>query len=104
MKKHGQAAALRHHVPGLFIAALGLAALAALSGPAAPLLLLLGAYAILLAGLSLVIAAQSSWRLLWRLPLVVITQHLGYGLGTWIGLWDAWRHGRGRERFASLTR
>jgi len=104
MKKHGQAAALRHRVPGLFVAALGLAALAALAGVAAPLMLLLGAYAALVAALSLLIAAGSSWGLLWRLPPVVAAQHLGYGVGTLLGHWDAWRHGRGRERFASLTR
>jgi hypothetical protein len=88
----------------LFVAALGLAALAALAGVAAPLMLLLGAYAVLVAALSLLIAAGSSWGLLWRLPPVVAAQHLGYGVGTLLGHWDAWRHGRGRERFASLTR
>ena len=104
MKKHGQAAALRHRVPGLFVVALLLAAVAALAGLAAPLLLLVSAYALLVTGLSVVVAADSSWALLWRLPLVVAAQQLGYGIGTLIGHWDAWRHGRGRERFARLTR
>jgi len=104
MKKHGQAAALRHRVPGLFVAALGLSALAALAGLAWPLLVLVVAYALLVAGLSVAVAAGSSWSLLWRLPPVVAAQQLGYGIGTLLGHWDAWRHGRGHERFASLTR
>jgi glycosyltransferase involved in cell wall biosynthesis len=104
MKKHGQAAALRHRVPGIFVAALALAALLALAGSPAPLVVLLAAYAGLVLVLSVAVAAGSSWALLWRLPLVVAAQHLGYGIGTLVGHWDAWRHGRGRERFARLTR
>jgi hypothetical protein len=61
-------------------------------------------YALVLAGLSLAVASASSWALLWRLPLVVAAQQIGYGVGTLIGVWDAWRHGRGRDSFARLTR
>ena len=105
MKKHGQAAAWRHRVPGLFVAALALAALLALAGAGVvPLLALLVLYALVLAGLSLAVASASSWALLWRLPLVVAAQQIGYGVGTLAGVWDAWRHARGRERFARLTR
>jgi len=105
MKKHGQAAAWRHRVPGLFVAALALAGLLALTGAgAAPLLALLGLYALVMACLSLAVASASSWALLWRLPLVVAAQQIGYGVGTLIGAWDAWRHGRGRDSFARLTR
>jgi glycosyltransferase involved in cell wall biosynthesis len=105
MKKHRQAAAWRHRVPGLFVAALALTTLLALTGAgAAPLLALLGLYALVLAGLSLAVASASSWALLWRLPLVVAAQQIGYGVGTLIGAWDAWRHGRGRESFGRLTR
>jgi hypothetical protein len=105
MKKHGQAAAWRHRVPGLFVAALALTTLLALAGAgAAPLLALLGLYAAVLAALSLAVASASSWALLWRLPLVVAAQQIGYGVGTLIGVWDAWRHGRGRDSFARLTR
>ena len=105
MKKHGQAAAWRHRVPGLFVAALALAGLLALAGAGVgPLLVLLGLYALVLAGLSLAVASASSWALLWRLPLVVAAQQIGYGVGTLIGVWDAWRYGRGRESFARLTR
>lgn len=105
MKKHGQAAALRHRVPGLFVAALGIAALPALTGgPVWPLAWLGGTYLALVLGLSLAVAAGSSWSLLWRLPPVVMAQQIGYGVGTLFGWWDAWRHGRGRERFTRLTR
>ena len=105
MKKHGQAAAWRHRVPGLVVAALVLAGLLALAGAGvAPLLALLGLYALVLVGLSLAVASASSWALLWRLPLVVAAQQIGYGVGTLAGVWDAWRHGRGRERFTRLTR
>ena len=105
MKKHGQAAAWRHRVPGLFVAALALTTLLALAGAGmAPLLVLLGVYALVLTGLSLAVAGASSWALLWRLPLVVSAQQIGYGVGTLIGVWDAWRHGRGRDSFARLTR
>ncbi len=105
MKKHGQAAAWRHRVPGLFVAALALTTLLALAGAGmAPLLVLLGVYALVLTGLSLAVASASSWALLWRLPLVVAAQQIGYGVGTLIGVWDAWRHGRGRDSFARLTR
>lgn len=106
MKKHGQAAALRHRVPGLFVAALGAAALLALlGGPAWPLGALAGLYAAVVAGLSLAVAAAGPhWGLLPRLPWVIAVQQLAYGLGSLAGWWDAWRHGRGRERFARLTR
>jgi len=103
-KKHGQAAALRHRVPGLFVAALAGAALLALAGWPLPLLLLAAAYAGLVLALSVAVAAGSSWALLWRLPWVVAAQQLGYGIGSLAGSWDAWRHGRGRERFTGLTR
>jgi len=105
MRKHGQAAALRHRLPGLFVAALGVAAALAVARLAAwPLVLLLGAYALALTALSLVLAAGTSWRLLPRLPWVIAAQQIGYGLGSLLGYWDAWRHGRGRDRFARLTR
>lgn len=104
MKKHGQAASVRHRAPSLFVAALTLAALGALVGPAWPLALLAGAYALGVLGLSAAVAASQPPRLWWRLPPVMAAQQLGYGLGGLFGWWDAWRHGRGRERFARLTR
>jgi succinoglycan biosynthesis protein ExoA len=103
-KKHGQPAALRHRVPGLFVAALAGAALLALAGWPLPLAVLSAAYAGLVLALSVSVAAGSSWDLLWRLPWVVAAQQLGYGIGSLAGHWDAWRHDRGRERFTGLTR
>ncbi len=103
-KKHGQAAALRHRVPGLFVAALAGAALLALAGWPMPLGVLSAAYAALVLALSVAVAAGSSWALLWRLPWVVAAQQLAYGVGSLAGSWDAWRHGRGRPRFTGLTR
>jgi len=105
MKKHGQAAALRHRVPGLFLLAVALAAAVALAGVTVwPLALLVAAYLLLVAGLSMAVAATTSWRLLFRLPFVIATQQLAYGAGTLVGAWDAWRRGRGRVRFSRPTR
>ena len=106
MKKHGQAAALRHRVPGLFVGGLGgAAALALLGGPWLPLAGLAGLYAAAVLGLSLAVAAGGgAWALLPRLPFVIAAQQLAYGIGSLLGWWDAWRHGRGRERFTRLTR
>ena len=105
MRKHGQPAALRHLVPAAFVLALAAAALAALAGYPAVLGTLLGVYALALLTLGAAAAASAgapaSW---WRVPLVLAAQQLGYGLGTLAGAWDAWRHGRGRERFTRLTR
>jgi glycosyltransferase involved in cell wall biosynthesis len=103
MRKHGQAASLRHRVPGLFVAALAVA-LAGAGFSVWPLAWMVIAYGLLLAGLSVAVAAGSSWRLLPRLPLVIAAQQIGYGLGSLFGYWDAWRRGRGRNRFGRLTR
>jgi succinoglycan biosynthesis protein ExoA len=105
MKKHGQAAALRHRVPGLYVALLGAATLPALlGGPAWPLGALVGLHVAVVLGLSLTVAAGAGWTLLPRLPWVIATQQLAYGLGSLFGAWDAWRHGQGRARFTKLTR
>jgi len=37
-------------------------------------------------------------------PAVIAAYHVSYGIGSLLGWWDALRHGRGRARFASLTR
>ena len=105
VRRHGQPAAWRHPLPGLFVAAVAAAlALALLGGGAAPLLALLAAYAALVLAMSLAVAARAGWSLLPRLPAVIVAQQLSYGVGFLLGTWDAWRHGRGRERFARLTR
>ena len=107
MKKHGQAASLRHLVPSAFVLALGLLALVALAGLSAlPLFMLMAVYA--LAVLCMTGAVAQSQRLalpaLLRVPAVIAAYHVGYGIGSLIGWWDALRGGAGRERFAKLTR
>jgi succinoglycan biosynthesis protein ExoA len=105
MKKHGQAAAWRHHAPALLVVVFAAAALWAVAGQGSwPLVAVAAAYAALVAALSIAVAAGSSWRLLPRLPLVIAAQQLAYGIGSLAGHWDARRHGRGRARFGALTR
>jgi glycosyltransferase involved in cell wall biosynthesis len=107
MKKHGQPASLRHAVPGLFVVALTLSAVLALAGLTTwPLAALVGLYALVVVAMTLAIAASqtTAWPVLSRIPAVIAAYHLGYGIGSVIGAWDALRHGRGRERFGALTR
>jgi len=105
MKKHGQAASLRHLVPSVFVAALAVSVLVA-GLSAEPLGVLAALYA--LAVLAMAAAVASSQRLalpvLMRVPAVIVAYHFGYGIGSLIGWWDALRGGAGRERFAKLTR
>jgi len=104
MRKHGQAGSLRQLAPALFVLAL-LAAAIALPWCAVPLAALLMAYGVYLAAASCAAARQAGqWGLLPRLPAVIAAWHVGYGLGTWRGLFDLLRGRRGGERFARLTR
>jgi glycosyltransferase involved in cell wall biosynthesis len=105
MKKHGQAASLRHLVPGIFVALL--VVLALLAGMAAwPVLALAGLYVLGILAMTLAVAHAQAlpWRVLLRVPAVIAAYHVGYGMGSLIGWWDALRGGVGRERFAKLTR
>ncbi len=96
-QKHGRVVAWRHAVPGAFCAglvasaALGLWVRSAVLAAAAPL-----AYVAGIVGVS----ATLAWRqpqVLLRLPLAFACLHVGYGLGTWAGLWRfVVRQGRGR--------
>ncbi|HZT56217.1 MAG TPA: glycosyltransferase family 2 protein [Burkholderiaceae bacterium] len=107
MKKHGQPASLRHAVPGVFVAGLLLSAALALAGLTAwPLLALAGLYALGVLAMTAAIAASQpvAWPALWRIPAVIAAYHVGYGIGSIIGGWDALRHERGRARFGTLTR
>jgi succinoglycan biosynthesis protein ExoA len=106
MKKHGQAASVRHAVPGAFVGALGLAAVVALAGPAWPLMALLGLYGAVVAAMTAAVVRDTHLGLsaALRVPAVIAAYHVGYGSGSLLGGWDVLRHGRGRERFASLTR
>jgi glycosyltransferase involved in cell wall biosynthesis len=106
MKKHGQPASLRHVVPALFVAALGVAALLALGGVGWPLGALAVLYAVAVAGMTFGVARERRPGLaaMVRVPGAIVAYHLGYGIGSLLGGWDVLRHGRGRTRFASLTR
>jgi succinoglycan biosynthesis protein ExoA len=110
MKKHRQAASWRQLVPGLFVAAVLAAGLAALAGLVAPLAVLLATYGLAVATMSVLVVREAHARpgfggaAALRLPLTIMAYHLSYGAGSLLGAWDAWRHGRGRERFAVLTR
>ena len=104
VRKHGQPGSLRQLVPALFVAALALCALLLpwTPWPAAALLALYGAY---LAVASVAAArAAGSWSLLPRLPTVIAAFQLGYGWGTWQGLWDVLRKRQPAQRFARITR
>jgi len=121
MKKHGQAAAFRHLVPGVFAASLlGLAALLFVSGLAVsagqswavwPTLVVatllfaqVGLYAGAVSAVSLLIAREHGVDLLPQLPRVIAAYHLGYGLGSLRGWWDALVRGRPDPAFGRLTR
>ncbi|MEP7303695.1 MAG: glycosyltransferase family 2 protein, partial [Caldimonas sp.] len=107
MKKHGQAASLRHVVPAAFVIALGVFALVALlGGGAGPLLGLVALYTLAVAALSagVLLAAPLPRPVALRVPAVIVTYHLAYGIGSIAGAFDALRDGRGRERFTGLTR
>ncbi|MGB3068704.1 MAG: glycosyltransferase family 2 protein [Ottowia sp.] len=101
MRKHGQPGSLRQLVPMAFVAAclVSVVALPWTWGPFAVLALMYGLY---LAGASGQAAQQAGDRgLLARLPAVIAAYQVGYGVGTWQGLWDLMR---GRRAGASHTR
>lgn len=107
MKKHGQPASLRHLVPSAWLVGLVLLALVAALG-GSPWLLLgwVAVYglAVLAMTLGVALGEAASFAALVRVPAVILAYHMGYGLGSLLGWWDALRHGHGRARFASLTR
>ncbi|HEX5310169.1 glycosyltransferase family 2 protein [Aquabacterium sp.] len=127
MKKHGQAAALRHLVPGLFVASLigllvlmlGFGGLTLIASSASTLkwvsawgtlvcslglmaLCLTYGLAVLLVSLS--ISRELGGRLLGQLPDVIAAYHFGYGLGSIRGWLDVWGRGRPNPTFGRLTR
>ncbi len=104
--KHGQAAALRHLAPGVFIALLAAAAVIAPWLAAWPLALLVGLYALGVLAMTLAVAVslRPPLPVLLRVPAVIAVYHFGYGIGSLFGWWDALRGRPGRERFARLTR
>lgn len=109
MRKHGQAAALRHLVPGLFVFALLLSLAVAAYGQSRPLEALVGLYGLaVLAATGLICATHRPplpMRAMARLPLVIAAYHLGYGLGSLLGWFDVLRGRRqGRAGLSRLTR
>jgi succinoglycan biosynthesis protein ExoA len=103
LAKHGRPASLRQLVPAAFVAAIVLL-LAVGAVSLVPLGFLLGMYGLYLAAVSTRIAATVGWALWPRLPLVVAAYHLGYGVGTWQGLWASLRHLPPGETQTRLTR
>jgi succinoglycan biosynthesis protein ExoA len=128
MKKHGQAASLRHLIPGVFVGVLlALLTLVVLLGlwtsvgiepgshgqhTLAWATLITSAlfmaqallYAAAVGAVSLLIARQRGMDLLPHLPRVIAAYHVGYGLGSLRGWWDAVVKGQPDPAFGRLTR
>ena len=128
MKKHGQAAALRHLIPGVFVGALSLLLILllvlslwaswgiefgaidqhAVTCATTVVLALCAAQASLYVGavgaVSLLIARQQGMDLVPHLPRVIAAYHFGYGLGSIRGWFDALVRGRPDPAFGRLTR
>ena len=107
MRKHGQAAALRQVVPALFVVAIVAASAASLVVRSGwPLLALATAYLLVVAAMTASAARDARPRpsALMRIPVVIACCHLAYGLGSLAGWADVLLAGRGRARFAGLTR
>ena len=105
--KHRQPAALRHLVPAVFVGAQVLTlGLALVGGSLWPWALLTLAYAAAVMTLSVLVirSAKLPIAAALRVPAVIAAYHLGYGLGSWPGWFDALRGKPGRARFTALTR
>jgi succinoglycan biosynthesis protein ExoA len=104
MRKHGQPGSVRQLVPALFVASVAASALAAWWS-AWPLAALSAAYALYITAATLSAACSANnWRLVARLPAVIAAFHIGYGWGTWRGLWDIARAQAPSSAFAKITR
>ncbi|MDQ6684800.1 MAG: glycosyltransferase family 2 protein [Pseudomonadota bacterium] len=125
MRKHGQPAAWRHLVPALFVVAVVAAALTSLAGASIGwLAALLAAYLVAVLTLCVAIVASSfpaalqatpgatsaersgprRGAVLLRLPLVIATYHLAYGVGSLAGWFDIVRGRGARQAFARSSR
>jgi succinoglycan biosynthesis protein ExoA len=104
MRKHGQPGAPRQLVPAAFVAAV-VASVAMLPWTVLALAALAAAYGTYLA-LACTAAAKAAgdWALLPHLPATIAAFHVGYGLGTWRGLWDILRSRDPSADFARITR
>ena len=104
LRKHRQAGSVRQLVPMVFVAA---GAFCALLAPVFGLGLKAwaAAYAAYLLAASAQAAHQAGEaRLAWRLPWVIAAYHLGYGLGSWRGVWGLWRRRAAPQAATRLTR
>lgn len=104
LRKHRQAGSVRQLVPMVFVAA---GAFCALLAPVFDLGLKAwaAAYAAYLLAASAQAAHQAGEaRLAWRLPWVIAAYHLGYGLGSWRGVWGLWRRRAAPQAATRLTR
>ena len=108
LRRHGQPGSPRQLVPALFVAALTAGALAAPWAGIAPLAGLLATYGAYLAVVAVSVAratpAGARAGLLSRLPAVVAAYHVGYGVGTWQGLWALVRGVGPARNSVELTR
>lgn len=104
MKKHGQPGSVRQLIPMAFVAACIVSLLAA-PWFWMPLATLMLAYSAYLAAVSAQTARQAGdLSLLPRLPAVIAAYHVGYGTGTWQGLWDLILGRRAATSQTRLTR
>lgn len=106
IRKHGRASSVRHVVPAAFVALLTLSSAAAALGASAwPVVSLVVAYALAVGAMTVAVATGQGLdaAACMRVPAVIAVYHVSYGIGSLFGWWDALRHGRGHERFASLT-
>jgi succinoglycan biosynthesis protein ExoA len=106
MKKHGQAASVRHLVPSVFVGALAVLTISAVCGLVWPLVALLALYGGAVLAMTLAVWQQqrSALSVVLRIPAVIAAYHLGYGIGSLAGWWDVLRGAAGRASFATLTR
>ena len=107
MRKHGQPASFRHVVPAVFVMALLSTAVIALGGSAAwPVTALIASYAAAVVVLTWLVARSTHQAapVVVRIPLVIVTYHVAYGIGSLLGALDALLGRGGRARFARLTR
>ena len=107
MKKHGQAASIRQFVPAAFVLALGVCTINAVVGIGAwPLFVLVSSYAAVVAAMSttLLLATPQPVAVAWRVPAVIATYHVAYGIGSIVGAFDVLSHRPPSDRFSTLTR
>jgi succinoglycan biosynthesis protein ExoA len=104
IRKHGLAASWRQIVPAAFVATSASAGLACPWVGHIPLMALFGAYGLYVALVSMVLAHAGGWNLLWRLAAAIVCYHIGYGLGTWQGLFAIAFNRRPPSSVTSLTR